>query len=83
MITNGVINTSNNGNSIYQFNPNNIEFGSQIQAQIYQYQWFQVVSSIYSQLVISFTDQDGLPLAINDTAITLTLLIRPKQKYLQ
>lgn len=81
LVSSGILNTSNNGTSIFQFGPNNIAYGAQIQPPIYQYQWFPVVSNYYDQMVLQFTDQQGLPLPILDTAITLTLTLKKLQRF--
>ena len=68
------------GNVIYSFSPN-VTFGSQIQVNPPNYIWFGIVEGQYSQMQISFMDQNYNPLQINDTNITLTLMIRKNQNY--
>ena len=56
----------------------NSTFGSNISYNPSYEKWVSLKNGTYSNLVISFTDQNFNPIAILDPNVTITLLIKPK-----
>lgn len=67
------------GDTIYTFSPN-VSFGSQIQEKPPYLNFFACQDGYYTQLIITFSDQNGNPLGVQDTNTVLTLAIKRNSK---
>jgi len=75
----GLVNV--NEKVIYQFNPESGTFGQQIQIEPQNLLFVDINQTTYTNLVVSFTDQNGLALQINDTDLSLCIVTRKKYKF--
>lgn len=64
-----------NPSTIYSFSPNTT-YGSQIQITPYQYVWLKCVDNQFSQIQVTFTDQNGNILQAKDSNIIVNLYLR-------
>lgn len=68
-----------NPQTIYAFSPN-VSYGSQIAIQPYQYVWLKAVDNQFSQIQVTFTDQNGNALNLLDPNIIVNLYFRKLKK---
>ena len=73
----GLVNV--NANVIYQFNPTNNTYGSQIQIEPTNLLFCKINDNPYNYLQITFTDQDGNFLPIRDVAMNMAFVTRDRE----
>ncbi len=61
---------------LYSFTSAGTTFGSLIESSPFFPRYTPIYPGTYSYIDIIFTDQDGVPLPINDTNLTITLLLK-------
>ena len=66
-------------NILYSFAPN-VDFGSRISSDAFQYAWTDINDGTYNKFTISFLDQNFNQIKMIDKAMNVTLVLREKQK---
>jgi hypothetical protein len=68
-----------NVNTIYQFNPgNSVPYGGQVQLEPQNLLYCPLDSSIYTSITVQFTDQNGVPLLMLDSDVSMCFQTRHK-----
>ena len=72
-------NIANPSDVLYSFNASGVGFGSLVNSQPYEYLYLDVCQGYYSQIEISFVDQNYRAVQINDPSIIVQLSFKSKK----